>query len=62
MKWKTKHKVHSPDWEKVFVFFPKKTQDGYTVMLQYVWRRYKVHYDSGKYVYVSQRREQSVDE
>ena len=52
MKWKTKQKERSMVWEKVFVVLPKKTQEGYTVMLQYVWRRWKMHMSSGKYVYV----------
>lgn len=54
MKWKTKIKERKMEWHKVFVILPKKTQDGYTVTMQYVWRRWKIHMSSGKYIYTTE--------
>ena len=52
MKWKIKDKPKDTSWHKKFIWFwPVKTEDGYKACLQTVWRRYRVHMDSGKYVY-----------
>lgn len=51
MKWKTKVKERKTEWHQVFVVLPKHTNDGYTVVLGKVWRRWKIHADGGKYVY-----------
>lgn len=53
MKWKTSPKEYNTEWHKVFIWLPTKTQDGYTVMLETVWRKWRVHMDGGKYIYVA---------
>jgi len=51
MKWKTKTKNKTTDWHRVFAWKPTKTEEGMTVFLEKVWKRYKLHMDSGKNVY-----------
>lgn len=51
MKWKVKDKPKQTDWCKIFAWKPIKTENGYIVWLEYVYKRYKIHMDGGKYVY-----------
>ena len=50
MKWKTKPKEVNTNWHKVFVWYVK-TEDGYTVVCETIWRKYKIHMSSGEYIY-----------
>lgn len=51
MRIKAKEIVRDTNWHKVFVFLPKRTEDGYHVFLGPAYRRWKVHMSSGKWVY-----------
>lgn len=51
MRIKAKEIVRDTNWHKVFVFWPKRTEDGYHVFLGPAYRRWKVHMSSGKWVY-----------
>lgn len=53
MKWKVKPKNVNPHWHQHMVLFPPtKTQDGYWVVFETIWRRWKENGSSGGYVYV----------
>jgi len=51
MKWKTKQKVYDTEWHLVFAWKPIKTEDGFSVFLEKVYRRYKIHLNGGSYIY-----------
>ena len=54
MRWKTKESTKNTEWHRVFVWNPikpVKTLDGYTVIFEHVWRRWKVQANNGYYVY-----------
>lgn len=54
MKIKRKETCPNMDWHQVFVFWPRKTDDGYIVFFGKVWRRWKLFMSGGSYVYVAE--------
>ena len=61
MKWKVKPKQYNTDWHRFFVVWPRRTEDGYKVCFEMVWRKYKVFADDGKYVFRVNKAEQKFE-
>lgn len=51
MRWTTKEKIKKTEWFKSFAWRPIKTEEGITVLFEFVYKRYKVHMSGGSYVY-----------
>lgn len=52
MKWKTKRLSINTEWKQIYIWkWPVKTEDGFTVIFETVWVKYKIHMDGGKYIY-----------
>lgn len=50
MKFKLNEKQRNTNWEQKFVLW-KKTQDNYFVVLEHVWVKWRMHLDSGHWIY-----------
>ena len=55
MKWKTKEQIKNTNWHEHFVWWFTKTEDGYTVIFETVWRKWKVHMSDGYYVFRTEK-------
>lgn len=55
MKWKTKEQIKDTNWHEYFVWWFTKTEDGYTVIFETVWRKWKVHMSDGYYVFRTEK-------
>lgn len=51
MKFKIKDKPKNTEWHKVFAWKPRRMENGDYIWLESIYRRYRVHMDSGKYIY-----------
>ena len=51
MKWKVEVKTYNTEWHTYFPIWPVKTQEGYNVVFERVYRRWKIHMAGGKFIY-----------